>query len=44
MAWNNRKSHEGPEVERRMAAVILTGVTLGFLLSFVYVFFIAPVR
>jgi len=44
MAWNNRNNHEGSEVGRRAAAVILTGVTLGFLFSFVYVFFLAPVR
>jgi hypothetical protein len=45
MAWNNRNNHEGPEeVGRRMAAVVLTGVFLGFLFSFVYVFFLAPVR
>jgi hypothetical protein len=46
MAWNNwRNNHEGPEgVGRRMAAVILTGVILGFLFSYLYVFFLAPVR
>jgi hypothetical protein len=41
MDWEN---HEGPEVRRRMAAVVLIGVFLGFLFSFVYVFFLAPVR
>jgi len=44
MPWNNWDSHEGPEVGRRMAAVILTWVILGFLFSFIYVFFLAPVR
>jgi dolichyl-phosphate-mannose--protein O-mannosyl transferase len=41
MDWKN---YEGPEVRRRMAAVVLTGVFLGFLFSFVYAFFLAPVR
>jgi hypothetical protein len=45
MAWNKRNNHEGPEeVARRAAAAILTGVLLGFLFSYLYVFFLAPVR
>jgi hypothetical protein len=43
VAWNNWNSHEGPEMEKRITAAVLTGVILGFLFSFVYVFFLAPV-
>jgi hypothetical protein len=44
VAWNNRNNHDGLRVEKRVVAVILTGVILGFLFSFVYAFFLAPVR
>jgi hypothetical protein len=44
MAWNKGNNHERLEVEKRMVAAALTGVILGFLFSFVYVFFLAPVR
>ncbi len=44
MAWKDQNIHKGLEVGRRMAAVILARVILGFLFSFIYVFFLAPVR
>jgi hypothetical protein len=40
-SWN---INEGPKIEKRLVAAALTGVILGFLFSFLYVFFLAPVR
>ena len=40
-SWN---SNEGPKIEKRLVAAVLTGVIPGFLFSFIYVFFLAPVR